>query len=204
MLRVQSAVASYRERVEDAVGVFRCDDAYVLVVADGVGGMGGGARAAELVVERVKHVAQHEPLAELTVDRWSAVMSETDRLIQEDSAAGESTAVVAMVHAERVWGASVGDSEAWLVGEGTDQVLTEDQHRKRLGCGKARPVAFEGPFSQGALVLASDGLFGPASREAICSTLRVASPTPERLVDLARGRSGTLYDDVGLILAYHG
>jgi len=49
------------------------------------------------------------------------------------------------------------------------------------------------------VLAATDGLFHAAQANAICSVL-LEDPTPEKLVALARSRSGKLYDDVGLVI----
>ena len=51
-----SDIGCRREKNEDAVGIFACEQppgALLLVVADGVGGNAGGARASELAVGRL-------------------------------------------------------------------------------------------------------------------------------------------------------
>jgi hypothetical protein len=65
-----------------------------------------------------------------------------------------------LMHDEAVLGASVGDSEAWLVGEATIARLTNGQvHKPLLGSGRAIPVGFGPVPLAGRLIVASDGLF---------------------------------------------
>ena len=142
--------------------------------------------------------------AVVTPDGWCRFLLQLDERVKRDPDAGESTAVVAMVCDGRVMGASVGDSEAWMVArDGSYEVLTSGQYKPRLGSGRATPVGFEGTVSDSVIIAATDGLFHAASADAICSALR-ASPTPERLVTLARSRSGKLYDDVGIVVVSVG
>jgi len=71
-------------------------------------------------------------------------MREMDKEIEADAFAGETTAVVAMVSPQEIVGASVGDSEAWVIGSQGYQRLTQGQMRKPvLGSGAAMPVAFD-------------------------------------------------------------
>ena len=56
---------------------------------------------------------------------------------------GESTVVVVDVRADSICGASVGDSQAWIVNGADITDLTARQHRKPLlGSGEAEPVGF--------------------------------------------------------------
>lgn len=106
-----------------------------------------------------------------------------------------------MVGNGRVVGASVGDSEAWAIGPDFVQRLTAEQNRERLGSGRAKSVAFDVEFARGTvLVVASDGLFRGASADAIVEAAR-SGVDARALAEVARGRSGRLYDDVGVVVA---
>lgn len=166
------------------------DGVHRFVVADGAGGLGGGAQAAEDVT------------AALTAEvaDWRAWLDRLDARVTADAGAGESTAVAGQVGDGRIVGASVGDSEAWTIGPDFVERLTADQNRERLGSGRARAVAFEAEFTAGAvLVIASDGLFRGASADAIVEAVR-AGVDARALAEVARGRSGRLYDDVGVVV----
>ena len=56
-LSVARALACPRGPGEDRLDVFDHDDAFIVVVADGAGGLSGGARAAELLVELVREAS---------------------------------------------------------------------------------------------------------------------------------------------------
>ena len=103
---------------EDRVGVWRDDGALVVVLADGAGGIPGGARAADLAVSGLLRL--------LPGDAAKALQT-LDAHIHDDREAGECTAVALSVVAGMVRGASCGDSAAFLDGE----ELTTEQHRKR-------------------------------------------------------------------------
>ncbi len=169
-----------------------------IAVADGVGGMAGGAAAAEIAVRRaMAHGPSLDPAVIVTL------LVETDRLIYEEPAAGETTAVVAVASPRGIVGASVGDSGAWLVTDGGFMDLTRHQRvAPALGSGSAAPAPFtcEGPA--GTLLVATDGLFNYASAERICAVVRGQDieRAARGLVDLARFRSGDLQDDITVVL----
>ncbi len=80
--------------------------------------------------------------------------------------------------------------------------LTGNQRRRPfIGQGTAWPQTFQSEAS-GILLVASDGLFKYASPEDICAAVRrnVLEDAVERLINLVRLRSGSLWDDVSLIL----
>ncbi len=170
------------------------------VVADGAGGLGGGARAAELAAAGFESLIQEMSPGEVTPEVWCELLAQLDAKLERDPDAGESTAVVAIIHEHRVVGASVGDSEAWVVvPNGAREILTSGQHKARLGSGRATPVGFRTTVAEGVLLAATDGLFHAANPDTIRAAL-LGTPTPEALVALARSRSGKLYDDVGLVV----
>jgi PPM family protein phosphatase len=117
---------------------------------------------------------------------------------------GEATAVIAILVDGQVWGASVGDSGAWLISTSGIVDLTRDQKRKPLlGSGNAIPIGF-GPLAcVSRLLLGSDGLFEYVPHERIrdlSNSLPLANAAAA-LVDAARLPSGALQDDVAVIVA---
>jgi len=189
-------VVADRAHPEDVALVFGSGPTVAFVLADGAGGRSGGKRAAELIAARV--VAEVTSRPDSTPD-WVSLLRRLDEELLADELAGESTAIVGAIVDDDVTGASVGDSEAWLIGDSDYAVLTAVQDRRRLGTGMAAPVAFTAQLGTSLLLAGSDGLFGPASAESICATARADTPA-EAFVELARSRSGRLYDDVGLVV----
>jgi serine/threonine protein phosphatase PrpC len=116
---------------------------------------------------------------------------------------GESTGVFVLLTERTLAGASVGDSEAWIIGAQDINRLTARQRRKPcLGTSAASPVAFGYPGLTGTLLVASDGLFKYTSAGAIAnaarhSDLEVAAQT---LIELVRYPSGELPDDISIVL----
>jgi serine/threonine protein phosphatase PrpC len=201
MFATVARVASYRSAAEDRAEVFHLGADTILVVADGAGGRPGGAAAAEGVIRCVR---EHAPsLHRGDPKAWCRLLSEVDGCLQRDPDAGETTAVVLAVSRDGIAGASVGDSEAWLIGPNGYVALTERQHPKPgLGTGMAKPVAFRARSFVGTLLVATDGLFKYADAAAICTAARDADlhAAASRLTELVRRPAGALPDDLALVL----
>ena len=174
---------------QDRAAVFEHGERLVVALADGAGGTGDGARAAQAIVDAAGNATQD----------WSAFLDTLDGKLE---AVGQSTAVVLSIDAGTVVGASCGDSGAWLI-RGEDIVdLTESQVRKPLVGAGCRPVGFTCELAAGTLLVASDGLFRYAMRDDIARISR--SPDLETaahaLTDLVRLANGGLQDDVAVVL----
>lgn len=205
MLRVAKAIAA-GSRDEDRLGVFDLGGRWVLVLADGAGGRGGGREAAEAVVagisSRAADLARSADPATCV-----AVLEALDQELSTAAHGGETTAVLAVVRDEQVLGASVGDSGAWVLARQAVVDLTRGQVRKPLlGCGQAVVVPF-GPFAlqgEARLLIASDGLLKYAPRERIQQAAAgPLSQAARSAVDCVRLPSGTLQDDTSVILCGH-
>ena len=187
---------------QDRLAVEQFDDRIVLVVADGAGGMRGGAEAAQLMCDRAMHFAHATPGdARVWVDRLHAI----DQELSRSHHGGQTTVVVAEVWNGQVCGASIGDCEAWLI-DLKDDVLDLTAHQQRkplLGSGLARPYGF-GPVAMNRrrLLLASDGLFHYTPLDNLLHLARwtVTPQAPSLLSDLARLPNGELQDDVAIVV----
>ena len=185
------------ESGEDRATAIPTRDGYLVAVADGAGGTGGGAAAAERVIAALSKLATRAA----NVDWWSALLELDEQL---SVSGGQTTGVVAFTDGNRITGASVGDSAAWLIspgGEVTD--LTAHQRRRPLlGMGEALPVQFEAEIEGGRLLLASDGLFKYSTAEQICSLAMQGSveEAARALANCVRLPSGALPDDVAVIV----
>ncbi len=115
---------------QDRAAVFRMRDRCILVVADGAGGVGGGAEAADAVIDTVGRAT-----TESRVESWAVVLSELDHALGDR---GHTTAVVAEVCGDTIVGAAVGDSVAWLIDSNIGG-LTANVPRK--------PLIGSGPFA---------------------------------------------------------
>lgn len=171
---------------QDRAAVIVRDEGMVIALADGAGGTGNGAVAAQAVIDAVAS----------GVD-WQALDDDPERLGH-----GQTTAVVLAVDANGIEGASVGDSAAWLIGHEVTE-LTERQVRKPLLGSGCVPVGFAvGPIGDATLLVASDGLVRYAKQEDIARIARGADlvAAARALVELVRLPSGGLQDDVAVVL----
>lgn len=203
-LETLTRVEGQRTGCQDRVEVFRRADLSVVIVADGAGGTSGGEAAAATVVETVRQRFV-EPGNLLDPATWKRVLGAVGEKL-ESNGIGQSTAVVVATDGSIVSGASVGDSEAWLVGVTDLRDLSAGQPRKPLlGGGSVEPRAFKEQLRPGdALLVATDGITKYASAERICSVVRRAdlSPTDRcaAIVQWVRLSNGSLQDDVGLAI----
>src|ERR1043165_3375131 len=158
-MRIASLVVKANGSGQDRAQIFPWQYGKLLVVADGAGGIAGGAKAAAAVCATVGHVTHDQTSVDAV-----ALLQQLDAQLM---GIGESTAVVAVAIDNQVAGASVGDCGAWLIDAGRMLDLTASQRRKSLlGSGSALPVAFGPTRLSGRLLLASDGLlkYVPAER----------------------------------------
>jgi serine/threonine protein phosphatase PrpC len=184
---------------QDRAVALRTAGGYLVAVADGVGGTGSGAAAAESLIRFLYKLVD---VAEAT--DWFAALCAFDDELSESRSGGQTTGVVAFVGGERVSGASVGDSSAWVISPaGQPSDLTVHQRRRPLlGSGEALPVQFEAELQGGRLLIASDGLFKYATAERICD-LAMPGPVAEAadaLANCVRLPSGAFQDDVAVVL----
>ena len=169
-----------------------------MLVADGSGGMSGGAQAAERALQEISGAARQRKLNERA--SWLAMLAKADDAISRDP---EQCAIVAAaIIGGRIFGASVGDCEAWLITENSIEELTASQVRKPLlGSREGVPVAFEAVLGDATLLLATDGLWKYARRDRIAVLARRPDlqVAVHRLAELPRLRSGAWPDDIGVI-----
>ena len=182
---------------QDRVAAFSFAGGHLLVVADGAGGVSGGAEAAQFVIDAMRAL---DPTRE---HDWVQVLGRLDTQLSSRAGPGETTVVVVFLTDEEIVGASVGDSGGWMLA-GIWLNLLEDQRRKPLlGTGAAVPIGF-GPFPMGERVLlGSDGLFKYVDAERIgrlASNSSLESAASE-LVKAARLPSGRLQDDIAVVIA---
>ena len=193
-----SATQAYRERCEDRVAIFTHEARTVVVVADGAGGTGAGDVAALAVIREI----EAEYMNIHSANEWAAFLRQIDCLIGD----GETTAVVVDVRTIGIAGASVGDSRAVVVRDGTISELTANQKRKPLiGSGMAEPIEFVCPPLDGLLLLGTDGFFNYAKPNAILASIAKSDfqTLPRKCIDMVRLPSGDYWDDVGVVAVRH-
>src|SRR5512132_1249634 len=109
-----------------------------MIVADGAGGVGGAAVAAQSICD---FIMARVPQAIGDPRVWADALREADAVLTAASHGGLTTAVVVEVNGRSICGASVGDSGAWAITDSGIVDLTASQLRKPLmGSGTARPV----------------------------------------------------------------
>ncbi|MGH8728890.1 MAG: protein phosphatase 2C domain-containing protein [Burkholderiales bacterium] len=187
------------ENNEDRACVFDSRKEIVLVMADGAGGVRGGEQAAGAVITAVRDYILPAPV--ISPELCAQTLQFTDMELSKQGC--ESTAVIAIVTAREIFGASVGDSAAWLVSNDRTIDLTENQKKKpRLGSGQAQPISFRHDRLPGTLLLATDGLINHLSRDQISDALREesAEEAATGLIEDLLGRFGSLMDDTTAIV----
>lgn len=203
MIKIETAkiAEGYKSEIEDKVEIIELADGVVIVVADGAGGTGGGANAANTVVRIVRDSVKSIDINDQSA--WCIMLAEIDSAIEKNRTGGETTAVAVGISANGIAGASIGDSEAWLITKNSYKDLTVHQQRKPLiGTGVAVPAPFLAkPFTD-TLLVASDGLFKYANPNKICEIVRNDNiqNAVKQLVDIVRLKSGNLQDDVSIAL----
>jgi PPM family protein phosphatase len=186
---ILTRVEGQRTRCQDRVEVFRRDDVVVVVVADGAGGTSGGEVAAVAVVEAVRRWF-NENGSLLDPAALKQVLLEVGERLEGESV-GQTTAIVVATDGSAVSGASVGDSEAWLIGADDLRDLSAGQPRKpSLGGGSVNPRTFKEQMQPGdTLLVATDGITKYVRAERICTVVRRA--------DLSADDRGRSYRSVG-------
>lgn len=178
---------------QDRIALVETDDAILIALADGAGGTGAGGLAADLVVKQIESAgASFDP---------ASLLAAADKVLRPTG--GESTGIFLRLSADGITGASVGDSEVWLVRDQDDVALTAFQTRKPLlGSGHATPRTFASPPLKDTLVIATDGLFKYARRERLLPILRSSHlpSIPQRAVNHVRLPPGNLQDDVAIVV----
>src|SRR5258708_5585469 len=94
------------DRGEDRITVRYTREGVVIVVADGAGGVGGGAFAAQSVCDILGSASTG---IGRTPESWETALYEADRTLSVSAEGGLSTAVVVEVTGDTLFGASVGD-----------------------------------------------------------------------------------------------
>jgi len=176
----------------------------VIVVADGAGGSAGATDASTLLVDFARSHINENGFPETDLD-CCALLHRADLAIRDDGQAGETTGVVVAVIPDALFGASVGDSGAWLILAQETYDLTGAQSRKPLlGTGESMPEPFNAELDGGVLIVATDGLWNYVNQDILCVLVRTpgASSTEiaAQLVASVRLSIGSLQDDVCVVV----
>jgi len=193
------AADSSRKNSEDRGEIFHVRGGFCLAIADGAGGISGGGEAASMFMQSV----QWTPSDMDSRGGIAGMMMGADSRISSDPVAGETTGIVISLREGKLVGGSVGDSAAWLFLPASRTELTAGQRRKPfLGSDDIMPHVFSQEVASGTLVLVTDGLWKYTDIETIHETVRHNEPSslPRKLIELVRLPSGTLQDDVCVIV----
>lgn len=183
--------------LQDCVESFSVADKTIIALADGAGGLAGAAQAAEFFIR----ISRENATALHTAVDCENLLHRADLQIAEDKLAGETTAILLVIARDHLFGASIGDSDAWLFSPATKRHLSKSQLRKPLlGSGETLALSFTTYNPRGTLIIASDGLWKYTSFEKIEHELQNADSAslPQRLANLVRLRSGALQDDLAI------
>lgn len=187
-------------RGEDRVMVEQADGRTLLVVADGAGGTGSGAAAADLACNLVAAAFRRGGMSAAS---WVAELSAIDRTLLTGAPGGQTTVVAVEVDGDEVRGASVGDSGCWAIDSSGCVDLTSGQSRKPLlGSGAARPTVIGPTRLPPRLLVATDGLLKYCPRAEIVRIVVNGTPenAVEELISKVRLGSGRFQDDVAIAL----
>lgn len=198
MVRHSIALKAGNPEFQDRAEIFDCGERTIVAVADGAGGISGAAEAAEMFMRLVRDAA---PRLQTPTD-CQELLSRIDSEIARAADCGETTGIVLVVDQKLIFGASVGDSAAWVFKEKQRDELTAGQQRKPcLGTGMTSPRIFVRPRTPGTLIAATDGLWKYTNVGAIHQQ-SLATPITNlgaKLLELVRLPSGTFSDDVAIV-----
>jgi serine/threonine protein phosphatase PrpC len=198
-------VEAQQGRGEDRVATITLPDRVIAIVADGAGGVSGGAEAAESLCVDFVSFADTQRGSITGWGDWLRWFRSIDQRMSTLPTCGLAAAVVVDIHNDgSLTGASVGDCEAWIFGGGRPrEALTSSQCRKPLlGSGKSVPVPFSAHLSGGTLVVGSDGLwkYAKVSQIVEAANVRPLEAATLKLIDAARLKNGKLQDDVAVFV----
>ena len=158
--------ASADHQNEDAVRVIEATQSpgcWLGAVTDGQGGCPGGAKAAQLACETVIEAANESPSG-FPVDPsfWRALFARVDHAVQADFDAGLTSLVAFCVKDGQVYGASCGDSAAYLcLARDYVKNLTSGQDKNpQIGSGMTSSAYFISPtVKPWSLLVMTDGVW---------------------------------------------
>jgi len=127
-------IGKVRTENQDRVGSFHSSAGEVYVVADGMGGHEGGARAAELAVEWIRSTLTQSKCDGSLPERLRGAIAVANAGIHAEASSDPkltamgSTIVIVVIHEGRATIAHVGDSRAYLWRKGELTRLTRDHN----------------------------------------------------------------------------
>jgi PPM family protein phosphatase len=182
-------------------------DEFLCVVADGQGGQGGAALAAQLACKVCLGEASRYPREMLLVpETWINILRAADREVAADPVAGFTTIVAFFITSTIVCGASCGDGATLLVSaDRHGEMLTSRQHKTpAAGSGAAVFTGFTANLMRPWTVLAmTDGVWKYAGLDKVVKAASLQNG--EQIIRSLRERAGLprtgrLQDDFTLVV----
>jgi serine/threonine protein phosphatase PrpC len=197
MFALNGCIRASGSKCQDRAAWYRSGGRLVVMVADGAGSQVDSGHAAEFAIQAaMKYVGRETHPLEPA--QWLELIADIDVPLSLEPS-GETTLVVVDMGPERVTGASVGDSKAFIVDGRNFTDLTAGQSQKPLlGSGSAVARAFEAPWKSGRLLVCSDGLHKYAARDKLADVL--SQPSACELIELARLPNGKIFDDAAAVV----
>ncbi|MEP6653239.1 MAG: SpoIIE family protein phosphatase [Myxococcales bacterium] len=187
-------------RGEDRIAVEQVGGRTLIAIADGAGGTGRGAAAAEMICGMA--VATFRRGA-MSTDSWVGELLTIDGNVLRTGHGGQATVVVVEIEGTEIRGASVGDSGCWAIDPLGFVDLTAAQNRKPLlGTGAAMPTGVGPATAPARFLMATDGLlkYCPRAEIARISAKGAVQEAVDALIAKVRLRSGGFQDDVAIVL----
>jgi protein phosphatase len=226
-------VGRVRTTNEDSLLVVPLGTVHILAVADGLGGHAAGEVASRIALIEIEEFLKANLAGNNLREAIGGAVAKANKeiwLLSKENAAYEgmgSTLVLAIVSGDKALIANVGDSRAYLMGDGVRQVtkdhslvrelvdrgvISEEQavgHPQKnivtrsLGAKEeVVPDFYDWELSGNTLLLCSDGLTDTLSENEIIETIVASADLDEacsRLIDLANRKGAT--DNITVILA---
>ena len=167
-----SAPRPTRDTGHDRLAILRAADRTLIALADGKGAGPASRTAAAHTVDELARCFRSGIFPDNSRD-WEMVLEAIDQVVFRDPMAGETSALVMLVHEDAVVGASVGDSLAYIVRPEVKPRLLTVHHSSgpAIGTGRARPVGFGPVVLDGKLITRRAARIGLRSSS---STIAVA------------------------------
>lgn len=185
---------------DDRLKFFYYQGNLIVLLADGAGGFGDGGKAADFFVKQSHHYITHSQ--ELNNNILENILRKVDSDLHCNGY-GETTSVIAVINANTIFGASVGDSHCYIFNKEFTIHATSLQYRKPLlGSGEIVAISF-GPFRiDNKVIIASDGLFDYTTINKICETLTEChmENIGQQLLRLVELPSRQLQDDFSVVV----
>ena len=184
-------------RGEDRAAVHEFPDSTIVVLADGAGGLSGGAEAADRIVAALAGPFPASPAV------LRDALLDVDASLYLDSTAGSAACALLVVDATGVAGAVAGDVEVMRLGrDRVERLVGRREPKPLLGEGGCWPAVFAARRSATRLLACSDGLWKYVRPDAFLAAAREidVEAAADALANAARLPGGALQDDLSLVL----